>query len=192
MPVLRPLIVFRELKTPFRPGYCNLSASSAGTRITASSTFVDGGHPFYQVSHINDGLYGDHHAWIASESDSSPWLKIALPSTSKIDMIVFGRDNWSAGLYNNNQHVVPNRSGFDDRNIRELAIRVSLDGQNWSNPVYRKPQFPDLKAGDDWIVKLDKPATCRFVRFEFQPNSACIDELEVYGTSEASVDSNDL
>ena len=42
----------------------NLALASGGAKATASSCLP--GHAIHQVAHLNDGLYGKRHSWIAA------------------------------------------------------------------------------------------------------------------------------
>jgi hypothetical protein len=178
---LVPLKVFRELGVEFKTNYQNLALRSNGGRASVSSVIDGGSDSRYRVDHINDGKFGDKCSWIPDQSDANPWLQIELSKESKIDMIIFGRDNWSSGI-SDQQHVAPNRTGQSDRNIEEFVIYASLDGQIWGTPIYVNKEFSGLSAGENFVVKFEQSITCRFVKMYFWPNSACIDELEIFGT----------
>ena len=132
----------------------------------------------HKVEHLNDGLFGNKRSWIASKSDKSPWFQIELAKQSQVDMIVFGRDNWSAKITAGHH---PNHTGWNDRDIESFTIQVSSDGTNWSEPIHTDHSFAGLEAGQNYVIKLDKTISCKFVRMKFQPNTACIDEFEVFG-----------
>jgi hypothetical protein len=177
---LAPLITLRELGVPMDPAYRNVALASHGTRVETSSVHREGADPKHQPGHLIDGRFGNDHSWIPNASDPDPWVRLALPTSAQIDMIVIGRDNWAAGILDNH-HAVPNRTGYSDRNVEAIEIRVSTDGATWSEPVYANRQLPPLKAGENHVIKLGQPVSCRYLQVKLQPNTACIDEYEVFG-----------
>ncbi len=180
---LVPLITLRELGVKFDRRYRNLALRSNGGNIIASSTIekkeMDSS---YNSNNLIDGLYGDKHSWIPSKMDDSPWFQITLEKTSLIDMFIFGRDNYSSGILKN-QYIIPNRTGLGDRNLSQIVIRTSLDGEHWNNPVYSDFDFKTLGIGENAVIKLDQGVQCRFVKVNILPNDTCIDEFEVYGVA---------
>lgn len=91
----------------------NLAQSSRGAVARASSLLA--GYAIHAVAHLNDGLYGNDHSWIAATADQE-WAEIELPAPTQVARVVISRD----------------RNGqFTDRQILEAEVHVSLDGQNW-------------------------------------------------------------
>ena len=91
----------------------NLALASNGGKASASSLLP--GYAIHQVAHLNDGLYGNSHSWIASGSRSE-WAQIEPPQPRTVSRIVFSRD----------------REGqFADRMPGAVEVRLSDDGQNW-------------------------------------------------------------
>ena len=91
----------------------NLALASAGAKASASSCLP--GFPIHQVGHLNDGLYGNSHSWIAAGLGGE-WAQIELPAPAVVSKVVFSRD----------------REGhFQDRLPAQLEVQVSLDGQQW-------------------------------------------------------------
>ncbi|MEM7233354.1 MAG: DUF1553 domain-containing protein, partial [Planctomycetota bacterium] len=90
----------------------NVGLASGGAKATASSNLP--GYAIHQIHHINDGLYGNRHSWIAKESKG--WTQIELPRTTVIDRIDWSRD----------------RTGnFRDRVPMEYRIEASLNAKEW-------------------------------------------------------------
>ncbi|MBX3423963.1 MAG: PSD1 domain-containing protein [Pirellulaceae bacterium] len=69
-------------------GQQNVALASRGAVASSSGDFE---HPFHQLAHINDGLYGNQHSWIASQ-ESGAWLQIEFPEPVEIDRIQWARD----------------------------------------------------------------------------------------------------
>ena len=91
----------------------NLALASNGAKASASSLLP--GYAIHQIAHLNDGLYGNSHSWIASGSRSE-WAQIELPQPRTISRVVFSRD----------------REGrFADRMPGAVEVRLSDDGQKW-------------------------------------------------------------
>ena len=103
-----------ELEVYTRDGGDNLALASGGTKATASSCLS--GYPIHQVPHLNDGLYGNSHSWIAAGS-TGEWAQIELPQPAEVAKVVFSRD----------------RDGrYRDRLPGHFEVRVSPDGQQWA------------------------------------------------------------
>jgi hypothetical protein len=89
----------------------NLALASRGAQASASSCLA--GYAIHQVAHLNDGLYGNSHSWIAAGL-SSEWVQIELPAPAVVSKVMFSRD----------------REGrFRDRLPKQFEIQLSLDGQ---------------------------------------------------------------
>ncbi len=84
----------------------NVALATRGAIPTASGTLP--GYPAHQLQHLNDGLTGNEHSWIASAPTG--WVQIDFPAPTRIQRLVWGRD----------------RSGaFQDR----LAIRYQIEAR---------------------------------------------------------------
>ena len=83
--------------------------------IAAASSCLPG-HAIHQIAHLNDGVYGNPHSWIAAGTGEE-WVEIALPEIAKVGKVVFSRDR--LGQYR-------------DRVPVDFAIHVSVDGQTWT------------------------------------------------------------
>ena len=106
----------------------NLALASAGAKATASSCIP--GYPIHQIAHLNDGLYGNSHSWIAAGTRNE-WAQIEFPKPVSVATLVFTRD----------------REGrYRDRLPASIEIRVSADGTNWKT-VARSSAFPILPEG---------------------------------------------
>ncbi len=91
----------------------NLALAAVGAKADASSCLP--GYAIHQVAHLNDGLYGNSHSWIAA-SENNEWAQIELPAAAQVSKIVFSRD----------------REGkYQDRMPLGVEVRLSLDGKRW-------------------------------------------------------------
>lgn len=112
----------------------NAALATRGTKVTASGTLA--GFAIHKLEHINDGLYGNSHSWISSESGRG-WIQLEFPSVERIDRIVWSRD----------------REGkFLDRLPIEYKIEAGLDPSRFqvvaSSDNHEKPRkFPMAYAG---------------------------------------------
>jgi hypothetical protein len=87
----------------------------------------------HQIAHLNDGLYGNGHSWIAAGS-TAEWAQIELPEPTTVASVVFSRD----------------REGrYRDRLPTQFEIQLSLDGQQWTT-VSRVGTRLALPATGDW------------------------------------------
>jgi len=100
----------------------------AGAKAAASSCLP--GYPIHQIAHLNDGLYGNNHSWIAA-GVTNEWAQIEFPAIVSVAAVVFSRD----------------REGhYRDRLPASIEIRISVDGTNWKT-VARSSAFPILPEG---------------------------------------------
>ena len=106
----------------------NLALAGAGAKAAASSCLP--GYPIHQIAHLNDGLYGNSHSWIAAGTRNE-WAQIEFPGIVSVASVVFSRDR--EGYYR-------------DRLPASIEIRASADGTNW-NTVARTSAFPILPEG---------------------------------------------
>lgn len=101
----------------------NVGLASNGALASSSGDFE---HPLHQLSHLNDGVYGNAHSWISSTPNSG-WVQIELPQTRIIDHIVWGRD----------------REGkFSDRIATSYSIEASIDATNWQTIASSSDRLP--------------------------------------------------
>jgi hypothetical protein len=91
----------------------NLALASRGAIAHASSVIA--GHPLHAIAHLNDGLYGNDHSWIAA-TPGEEWAEIELPKATRVARVGFTRDRTGA---------------FTDRQARDVEVRLSLDGSTW-------------------------------------------------------------
>jgi len=107
-----------ELEVYGPDGKRNLALASGGAKATASSCLP--GYAIHQVAHVNDGLYGNDHSWIAAGT-TGEWAQIELPRPATVAKVVFSRDR---------------QGRYRDRMPERFEILVSLDGEQWK-PVAR-------------------------------------------------------
>ena len=97
-----------ELELFAPDGKENLALSSRGAVARASS--VISGYAIHTIAHLNEGLIGNDHSWIAATTNEE-WVEIELPQPTMIARIAFSRD----------------RTGkLTDRHPRDIEIKVSL------------------------------------------------------------------
>ncbi len=91
----------------------NLALGSRGAKARASSLLP--GYAIHAVAHLNDGLYGNSHSWIAATAGEE-WAQIELPAPARVSRVILSRDRLAQ---------------FSDRQILEAELRLSPDGQTW-------------------------------------------------------------
>ena len=112
-----------EIYSDKAPGK-NLALASSGVKSSSSGNYSDIG--MHQLSHINDGQYGNDHSWISNQPGGG-WVQLELPEATEIDRIVWGRD----------------RNGkFPDRLPVRYEISTSLDGQTWTTVARHEDRVP--------------------------------------------------
>lgn len=105
----------------------NLALAGRGAVARASSLLP--GYAIHAVAHLNDGLYGNDHSWIAATAGEE-WAEIELPEPARIARVVLSRD----------------RDGrFTDRQILEAEARLSLDGRTWETVGMLRRSANDLR-----------------------------------------------
>jgi len=102
-----------ELEVYAPSGARNLALAAGGAKASASSCLS--GYPIHKIPHLNDGLYGNNHSWIAA-GVSGEWAQIELPRAAKISKVIFSRDR---------------KGRYRDRTPLHFEVRVSLDGKQW-------------------------------------------------------------
>ncbi len=104
-----------ELEVFGPDGKENLALARCGAKASASSCLP--GYAIHQVAHLNDGLYGNDHSWIAA-SGGEEWAQIELPRPAVVASVVITRD----------------RTGkYQDRIAEVFEVLVSPDGQQWQS-----------------------------------------------------------
>ena len=129
----------------------NLALASNGAKASASSLLP--GYAIHQVAHLNDGLYGNSHSWIAAGSRNE-WAQIELPQPRVVSKIVISRD----------------REGrYADRLPGAVEVRLSDDGQNWRS----------VAKLDDGTLLPDGPLTeDDLLRYAFAREEASVRKVD--------------
>jgi hypothetical protein len=102
-----------ELEIYAPGGEANLALAVSGGKASASSCL--GGYAIHKIPHLNDGLYGNAHSWIAA-GGGVEWAQIELPRAVKVSKVIFSRDR---------------KGRYRDRLPLHFELRVSLDGKQW-------------------------------------------------------------
>lgn len=129
----------------------NLALAKGGAKATASSCLP--GHAIHQIAHLNDGLYGNNHSWIAA-TRGEEWAQIELPAAAPVARVVFSRDREGA---------------FKDRTPVSYEIRLSLDGLKWQS-VAKVAGQPKVNGLAPYVppARLPEPVTYDgLVRYAF-------------------------
>jgi hypothetical protein len=140
-----------ELEVYGPDGKKNLALARGGAKATASSCLP--GHEIHKIEHLNDGLYGNSHSWIAAGEDKE-WAQIELPGPVTVAKVVFSRD----------------RDGqFHDRLPMEIEVQLSLDGRKWKAASHLKAAgLESLRHVRATPLPLPEPATWdALVRYAF-------------------------
>jgi hypothetical protein len=165
--------VLKEVGGEFLPN--NLAAATEG--VTAFAKDVISGFEEHAVEHLNDGIYGNDHSWVA-DSDQS-FVGLAFPQATSFDSIAIGRDNTS-------KHV--------DRFSGIYTFQYTTS----PNPNASTPDSDWISFGVVYLDAFDPDANGRLRhRYEFAPVTGAtglrilvdgagvgIDELEVYALPE--------
>ena len=107
----------------------NVALASTGAEASSSGDYPN--NPKHQLSHINDGKFGNDHSWISNQLGKG-WVQIELPAAVAINRVVWGRD----------------RSGvYSDRLPISYSISVSDDGEAWTEVSNSNRHAPFLVNG---------------------------------------------
>lgn len=131
----------------------NLALATRGAVARASSSLA--GYAIHAVAHLNDGLYGNDHSWIAG-TDGEEWAEIELPAPAQVSRVVWSRD----------------RNGkFTDRLVLEAEVRLTTDGAEWrtvGNVTRSASQLcPPLPALTFAVADLSEPTWAGAVNYAF-------------------------
>jgi len=146
-----PCIDELEVYGPNSP--TNLALTGRGAVARASSVLP--GYAIHAVPHLNDGLYGNDHSWVAA-TEGEEWAQIELPAPALVGRVVISRD----------------RTGqFSDRQILEAEVRLSTDGQTWVTAATLKRQASALRAPGPLltfpVTELSEPTWAGAVNYAF-------------------------
>ncbi len=142
-----------ELEVYGPDGKGNLALARGGAKATASSCLP--GYAIHKIAHLNDGLYGNSHSWIAAGAKNE-WAQIALPRAVRISRAVFSRDR---------------KGRYRDRMPASYAVQLSLDGKQWKTVVQVKAAVRPRPRhrGPAAPAKLPQPLTWDgLVRYAFE------------------------
>lgn len=131
----------------------NLALSGRGAAARASSLLP--GYAIHAVPHLNDGLYGNDHSWIAATAGEE-WAEVELPAPTLVSRVVLSRD----------------RTGqFTDRQVLEAEVRVSEDGQTWLTVATLKRAASDVAPARPMltfpVAELSEPTWAGAVTYAF-------------------------
>ena len=129
----------------------NLALAKRGAVASASSLLP--GYPIHQIKHLNDGLYGNDHSWIAATSGQE-WVQVELPRPAAVTRVMVTRD----------------RTGkYRDRIPEAFDVLVSQDGQQWQTAAQRQRtgknrarRLPHFQAD-----RLPEPTWDGFLQYTF-------------------------
>lgn len=126
-----------ELEVYGPDGKLNLALAQNGATATASSCLP--GYAIHRIAHLNDGLYGNDHSWIAA-GIRNEWAQIELPRETAVAKVVFSRDR---------------KGRYHDRIPSSIEILVSADGTNWKavSSSSSFPMLPDGQVGETELLR---------------------------------------
>jgi hypothetical protein len=131
----------------------NVALAKHGAKAAASSTLQ--GYAIHAVPHLNDGLYGNDHSWIAA-SAGQEWVQVDLPQPTRVARVLLSRDRTSR---------------FQDRQILEADVLVSGDGKTWETAGTLKRSAGQLpRTGPQLtlpVAELNKPTWAGAVTYAF-------------------------
>ena len=104
----------------------NFALAKLGASASASSCLP--GYSIHQIAHLNDGLYGNSHSWIAA-STKGEWAQVELRRPVQVSRVDLSRD----------------REGhYVDRVPIKVDVLVSMDGEAWQTVAQMKNLAPKI------------------------------------------------
>ncbi len=142
--------------------------------VKAIAMDVLSGHP---ISSLNDGKYGDGHSWIGNSANS--WAGLDLGVRTRLSAFAFGRDNTAGGL--------------TDRASGSYRIQYTQSspvgaGSSWVDIGTIAYSGSDLSLARRHQFALSPAVEATGFRI-IAPSGACVDEIELYDTTAASLGS---
>lgn len=152
-------------------------ASNGGT---AFAKDVISGFAAHQIAHLNDGLYGNDHSWIANSDES--FVGIAFDKAYTIGSLAFGRDN--TGSYGDRYGGV-----YMLQYTRIANPNVTTSDSDWITFGAVDPSFSESLRHLYEFASIDGVTGIRLVVDDSSSgpgyaNYIGIDELEVYAVPE--------
>lgn len=146
--------------------------ATAGTAF-AKDVLGDGGYPAHQVSHVNNGTYGNTSSWIGNSWNS--FVGVSLPAARKIHAVAFGRDNTGGfadrdeGIYLIQYTAVASPDASTPDASWTTLGAVCYDAEDARAHLRHLYEFPEVKATG---VRI-------FATGNGMNNGQAIDELEI-------------
>lgn len=117
----------------------NLALAGLGTQARASGTYPD--YRIHALSHVNDGMYGNGHSWIADTPDTG-WVELTFPAPARVNRVVWSRDR---------------ERKFIDRLPVEYKIEVAVEPGQWQEVASSADRAPLSVVPDANLTMLDAP-----------------------------------
>jgi hypothetical protein len=96
----------------------NIALAKHGTQARSGGDFPN--HAKHKLAHINDGLYGNDHSWIAKQKNTGGWVQLELAQPTAINRVEWSRDRGTKGTVH------------EDRLALGYRVEVSLDAKAWT------------------------------------------------------------
>ncbi|MFT7542330.1 MAG: hypothetical protein ACI9K5_003309, partial [Gammaproteobacteria bacterium] len=104
--------------------YANEANVALDATHSTSGNYV--GNAKHQQLHLNDGLYGNDHSWIAN-TPGTGWVELAFAAPALIDTVLWGRDRTAA---------------YSDRLATDYSIEVTDDSGAWHVVATSRNRLP--------------------------------------------------
>lgn len=175
-------------------------ASNGGIPFASSeSVFV----PTHQISHLNDGFYGNSNSHINDTNPNPAFSGIALPQATLLSAIAWGRDNGNGAFDDSDPGTDACFGQCDDRSVGNYTLQfTTVDAPDASTPdedwtsiadfTYTGGVGTDNEPGGlftEWLRHQYEIAAdgggaiiATGVRILVPDPGVCIDEIELYGS----------
>ncbi len=109
-----------------------LCFDSQGTNVARSavprSSGDYSGNPFHQLSHVNDGIFGNERSWISNEAGKG-WVQLDFPESVTLHRIQWSRDGSTIPKYR-------------DRVPTDYVFSASTNGIDWTEVASSRDRIP--------------------------------------------------
>jgi hypothetical protein len=155
----------------------NVAAASNGS--TAFAKDVISGHAAHAIGHLNDGIYGNDHSWVAGSNNT--FIGIAFSKPTDFNSLAFGRDN--TGIYSDRFSGV-----YTFQYTTAANPNAATADSDWTSfgVVYLDATYPDISGSRRHRYEFNRITGATGVRIRIDGSGIGVDELEVYAIPEPS------
>jgi len=134
----------------------------------ASGVYNNGNDARHQITHLNNGAFGNSESWLADTVQS--WAAVEFENTEYIRKVAFSRDN---------------TVGYTDRVPSDFTIQVSTDSTDGANGAWTTVQTVTGRTDPLLVEYTFSTIEAKWVKIDITDtnsgNEPAIDELQIFG-----------